>query len=281
MRLLARRTGRGPDWRDKCPLEERAAAVGVKLKLPPNGKEVANIRANERSVLAKEEAYLVSHPFLPPNPASRLPTHRARCASGRRERALAFERTTGEFSLGTCVACRETRLNATYRESRGGEKICLMCHSDKQVIYTYKNNAPPTWRDADGGKHYDVPVALSDLTIAEKLLIARLSATVTIQHLSHGGVASTGYVATFPKPVEPMAAVLPRLPSDVAIIRVRRGAAASADKKQNRLYTARRGKGADAIRWRKERNPYYADVVLGPSRLADVVEGQRSLALKI
>ena len=167
MRLLARRTGRNPDWRDKCPLEERAAAVGVELKLQPNGKEVANIRANKRSALAKEEAYLVARPVLPPMPAAPPPDTPGEMRVGA-ERALAFERITGEFSLGTCVACRETRLNATYRKSRRGEKICLRCHSDKQVIYTDKNNALPAWRDADGGKHYDVPFALADLAPCRK-----------------------------------------------------------------------------------------------------------------
>ena len=29
----------------------------------------------------------------------------------------------------------------------------------------------------------------------------------------------------------------------------------------------------DATRWTKGRNPYYADVVLDPSRLSDIVEG--------
>ena len=48
MRLHARRTGREPDWRDKCPLEERVIAVGVKLKEPANGKEASNMRANKK-----------------------------------------------------------------------------------------------------------------------------------------------------------------------------------------------------------------------------------------
>ena len=46
VRLLVRRTGREPDWRDKCPLEERAIAVGVMLKDPANGRDAANTRAN-------------------------------------------------------------------------------------------------------------------------------------------------------------------------------------------------------------------------------------------
>ena len=93
-------------------------------------------------------------------------------------------------------------------------------------LCTENNNAIPVWRDAAGGKHYDAPEAPKCLTLSEKLLIARLSAAVTIHHLEHGGVASAGRVATFPKPAEPIADVLPRLPSEVTLARVRRGATA-------------------------------------------------------
>ena len=134
MRLLARRTGREPDWRDECPLEERAIAVGVKLKEPANGKEASNTRANKKNVLSKEEAYLKTHAVLPHKPASPPPDTPSAMRVGA-ESALAFERIAGEFSLGTCIACRETRLNATYRKGMGGEKICLRCSSDKQGIY--------------------------------------------------------------------------------------------------------------------------------------------------
>ena len=103
---------------------------------------------------------------------------------------------------------------------------------------------------------YDIPGALAGLTLAEKLLIARLSVTVAIHRLAHGGVSSTGRVATFPKPVGPMAAVLPRLPSELTIVRVRRGASSGDAKKQSHLYTARRQKVMDALYWLKEKNPY-------------------------
>ena len=79
-------------------------------------------------------------------------------------------------------------------------------------LLTEKNSAAPVWRDASGGKHYDDPDVLKCLTLAEKLLIARLSVAVTIHHLAHGGVASAGHVATSPKPVEAMAAVPPKTP---------------------------------------------------------------------
>ena len=70
-----------------------------------------------------------------------------------------------------------------------------------------------------------------------------------------------------------MAAVLPRLPSEATIIRVRRGAASGDAKKQNRLYTVRQKEAMESLHWLKGENPYYADVVLEPSRLVDIVDG--------
>ena len=46
--ILARRAGSGPDWRDKFTMEERAVAVGVKLKEHAHGKEEANMRASKK-----------------------------------------------------------------------------------------------------------------------------------------------------------------------------------------------------------------------------------------
>ena len=135
-----------------------------------------------------------------------------------------------------------------------------------------KHRAPDVERRG-GGARYDVADALTALKIGAKILIQRLSVTVTIHHLAHGGVASAGRVATFPKPVGPMEAGLPRLPSDVTIARVRRGAASGDAKKRDRIYTVRRKRGTDAIRWLNGGNPYYADVVFAPSRLAYIVGG--------
>ena len=136
-----------------------------------------------------------------------------------------------------------------------------------------ENNAAPVWRDASSGKHYDVPDVLKCLKLEEKLLIERLSVAVTIHHLAHGGVESACHVATFPKPAEPMAAVRPRLPCDVTIARVRRGATARAAAKKNGLYTVRASKAIDAFRWLKTHNPYYSDVTIDHSRMGSIPEG--------
>ena len=118
--------------------------------------------------------------------------------------------------------------------------ICASFQKDRHWIFTERSNALLTWRDANGVVRCEIPVALADLTFAEKLLIARLSVTVTTHRLAHGGVASTGHVATFPKPIESIAELPPELPPDETIVRVRRGATEGLDRKKNMLYTARR-----------------------------------------
>ena len=137
MRLLARRTGRAPNWREDVSLEDRASALGITLKEPSPGKEAAIMRANKKTVIAKEEAYLATRPVLPPRQAN-PPPDTPEAMRDAAERALAFERLTGEFALGICGSCMEARLNAKYRKGRGGEKICTRCYADKQWIFTEK-----------------------------------------------------------------------------------------------------------------------------------------------
>ena len=76
LKLLARRTGRAETWRDECPIEDRAAAIGVSLKGPPKGKELATARANRKYVIDREAAFLRTKPVLPPAPSDHRLTRR-------------------------------------------------------------------------------------------------------------------------------------------------------------------------------------------------------------
>ena len=165
MRLLSLRTGRPAGWRDTCPIEDRASAVGVSLRTPAPGEEAATRRANARAVLGREETYLRTRPVLTPPPVAPPPDTPIDMVEGA-ARALSFERVTGSFAIGTCSRCRETRLNASYFRVGQEDQICRRCKLDKQCLFTEENNASPIWRDADGVAHYDVPGALSCLTLA-------------------------------------------------------------------------------------------------------------------
>ena len=89
------------------------------------------MRANRKTLAAKEGAYLTTHPVLPPMPST-PPPDTPEAMRNAAERTLAFERKTGEFALGTCGACMETRLNAKYRKGGSCGKICTRCYADEQ-----------------------------------------------------------------------------------------------------------------------------------------------------
>ena len=209
MRLRARRTWRGPNWRDERHLEDRADAGGVTLKEEVPGEEGRICARTEKPLCPKNRRILAPTQFSRLGRRIHRPTHQKRRASRRIARAP-LGGANGDFAHGTCVACRETRLDATYRMERCGERIWLGRSPDKQGVFYWENNAPPRWSGAEGKARYDFPDASAALTIAEKLLIALLSVTMTIHRHSNGGFSSTGRGAMFPRPVELMAEARPQ-----------------------------------------------------------------------
>ena len=109
-----------------------------------------------------------------------------------------------------------------------------------------------------GAIRYDQPPELKDLTLAEKMLISRLRPAMSIQHLHHGGIASKGHVATFPRPIEDVAKILPWLPASVDVIRFKRQLEGRQD--GSRAYLVRHTKLREALRWLKKHNKFYVDV---------------------
>ena len=72
-------------------------------------------------MISKEEAYLNARDLIRRKPASPPPDTPDEMRVGA-ESAIAFYRTAGEFSIGTCIACRESRLGATYRKRGAGRE---------------------------------------------------------------------------------------------------------------------------------------------------------------
>ena len=139
MRLLSMRTGRPAGWRDTCPLEERASAVGVSPKTPGRGKEAATRRDKIREVPDREDAHLRTRPVLPPPPVAPPPDTPCDMLDGA-ARALAFEMATGSFAIGARSRCRETRLNASYFREGQEDHICRRCKMLPRASYTCRND---------------------------------------------------------------------------------------------------------------------------------------------
>ena len=87
-------------------------------------------------------------------------------------------------------------------------------------------------------------------------LIARLAPTVHVHMLKHGGIASKGHCIAFPQAVQEPATILPGVPAEVDIIRVRRQGRDDTHKD----FRVRRYRVQEALCWLKDNNPAYSDI---------------------
>jgi hypothetical protein len=120
-----------------------------------------------------------------------------------------------------CELCLE--LHIVDREVQQTRKpySSYKCHDRKDPMYFLKNNLHPVWykvsddeefiRDKDGNRapHFERPVELTRLSMAEKFLIWRCSIYVPSVHLSNGTFALKGYCVTFPQDISAMCNKLP------------------------------------------------------------------------
>ena len=108
-----------------------------------------------------------------------------------------------------CSACNECSLNLTV--NRNG--ICPRC-ADKRSSsnYTEDNAMIPIWIDDQGVERRDVPPELECLTIAEKLLIQRVSPLIPIHHIKNGKLGVKGHVCSFMQNSDELASSLQNYP---------------------------------------------------------------------
>ena len=109
-----------------------------------------------------------------------------------------------------CSVCKERRLDMNVNS----DQICKRCKSDKNQVKLF---SPENNMDTK-----QLPTELSGLTIIEQQLICRISPCMNVHMLKHGGIASSGHCVTFPKEVNELAQIFPRLPNEINLIRVRK-----------------------------------------------------------
>lgn len=81
--------------------------------------------------------------------------------------------------------------------------------------------------------------------------------------LKHGGIASSGHCVTFPQQINEPATVLPKLPSEINILKVKRKGKNDSSKE----YRVRRYTVQNALLWLKNNNPAYSDITISNDRL--------------
>ena len=111
-----------------------------------------------------------------------------------------------------------------------------------------------------------VPPELLGLTQVEEMLISSVMPIMSLYHLPHGQFGYSGHIINLPQDVATFVKMLPRSPSQLDVLLVRRQGAAGSHKD----FRVRRSKVMAALQWLKQHNTYYHDIHIDESALAQL-----------
>ena len=182
-----------------------------------------------------------------------------------------FEYRMMNIHHSTCSECLECSMNISVsaRDSK-----CGRCRAKaSKDSYGAKNSMLPVWYDMEGKQHNEIPPELSCLTIAEILLIQRVSPLVPIVHIRNGTMGLQGHVCSFMQDINAVASSLPNLPSNVKAVKMVRTYKAANGDIETRTYMVNRERVMRALYWLVEHHKDYklayenGDLTIDPSNL--------------
>lgn len=159
-----------------------------------------------------------------------------------------------------CSVCKKVSMLHNVRETMSaGDGICTTCYASKRTAKDMED-VLPIWRQDDGVIRYDLPEELKDLTHAEKLLISPLLVYVPLHHMEKGNIGCKGHVCCFEQDVASMSNILPRLPKDVALVRVIKKYKEDDGEISTKTFRVRKDKVIRALMWLKKYSIAFEDV---------------------
>ena len=189
------------------------------------------------------------------------------------QQAFKFEQDMLNCKFKYCKVCHQRRLIMVTKTD-----VCSRCSSQKTVqLFTHENKALPTWTERNR-VYYNLPKELKNLTIAEKMLIQRVSPLIPVIHLKNGILGSRGHIVSFFQDLSTICNIFPRLPSEVSIVRVIRKSTTKAGDDVSKSFTVNRMRVLNALRWLKLHNPLYKDIEIDETRL-NWLKGKKSATL--
>ena len=202
---------------------------------------------NYKRIKAGEKKYKVTVDSLPNPPPLSQDKHFNKAMDSIRS----FELSQMCLVFNFCSVCKERRLNM----NMANEKVCKRCYSDKNTVkmFSFENNMDPG----------PIPDQLKDLSLTEQQLISRIAPAIHVHMLKHGGIASSGHCVTFPQDVNEPAQILPKLPHEINIIKLRK----TGRNNTNKEFRVRRYSVQHALDWLKDNNPAYSDIIICNERL--------------
>ncbi len=106
-----------------------------------------------------------------------------------------------------------------------------------------------------------MPTELEDLSDAEKMLIQRVSPFIPLYHIKNETFGIKVHVCSFPQEISSICQKLPRLPSDVTVVKlVHTFQREISGDMCNRVFKVRKQKVLTALHWLKKYHKGYSDI---------------------
>lgn len=179
------------------------------------------------------------------------------------KQTLQFEENMCNISYNTCLICHQGRLNLAVKDG-----ICSRCESQRgNYTFCHDNKTLPTWMMGNAVM-YSIPPELKNLTLAEKLLIQRVSPLVPVIHIKNGSIGSRGHVVSFFQDISGICNELPKIPSEIQMVKVIRSGTTAAGENISNTFTVNKHRVLTALKWLKKFNPLYSDITIKESNLS-------------
>ena len=190
------------------------------------------------------------------------------------EQVCNFEKEMFNIHPKHCKICHQRRLNLQMAK----KDICSRCNREKseEHKFSHGNSALPTWIDSDGNVRYSIPMELSELTLAEKLLIQKVSPLIPVIHIKNGTLGSRGHVVSFFQDISGICNELPRLPNNVTMVKVVRQSLSNDGEAIRKAFMVNRLKVLKALQWLKKYNVLYKDIDIVESNLDWISDSNES-----
>jgi len=138
---------------------------------------------------------------------------------------------------------------------------------DRIIILSYNKKVIPTWKTENNVVKCTLPLELQDLTIAEKLLIQCVSPLIPTIHIKNGVLGTRGHVVSFFQDISGICTELPKMPSDVKMVKVARTGTTTDGENIRDIFTVNHHRVLNALKWLKQHNPLYGDITIKESNL--------------
>ena len=185
-----------------------------------------------------------------------------------------FESKMKDVHHKKCDLCKSVSLLLETKLFPNGLNICNDC-----VVHQRQNRKPdelnlPIYKDHQGVVQHTLPDVLLGLTIGEQLLMQQISCFIPLYHMKFGQIGSRGHVCAFPQDISEVCNVLPRLPTEVSVVKVIKQ---YKDKESGSIsaktFNVRKTKVLNALRFLKQHSSDFKDVLIDESNLNWIENG--------